>query len=460
VLRQTPPALAVLVACGLGTAVAALAFATDPLLGLAALAAPVALVVAASPAIGAALLLFALPLEELGALTPGGMLTLHKLLGMAVIGAWAVQALVRRQRIRLPSQAVWPALFVGWAAVSTLWAVDTATATRTTITFVQLLFLYVMLVNTLDTPAAIRRALLAHVAGALVLCGLGFWLAGQGLMQAGRAAIVVNHELLLEPNAFAAALLLPLAICVGLGGDRTRPALERAALTVAGGVFVTTILLTMSRGALVAGVVMILVVAALRGRLLLPLAAGLLAIPGILIVGPELWQRLAEGATLADRGAGRLDIWRVGWEIIREHPLFGVGIGGFPLVYFDYLSQATGISWRHVAGVAESMERFPHNAYVGATAELGVVGLVLLVATLGAHLGAAFRSWRRLAAQHRATACIALTGFAALLALTVLGGSIDTAHRKYVWLGLALSVLPAMRLGGGMAVAQPFRRAA
>ncbi len=458
--RLLPQTALVLGLCAATAAVGALAFASDPMLGLAALGAPVALVVLVSPQIGVALLLFALPLEELAALSPGGVFTLHKLLGLAVVGAWGVQALVRRQPIRLPREAVWPALFVGWSAASALWATDPATTNHMTITFVQLLLLYVMLVNTLDTPRAFRRALYAHVAGAVALCGLGLYLAGQGIMQAGRAAIVVNHELLLEPNAFAAALLVPLAICLGGASDRSRRGLEMTALVAAGGLFFATIFLTMSRGSLVAATVMVFLVGALRRRLVIPLAAAALAIPALVLVGPTLWERLAEGATLADRGAGRLDIWRVGWTIIREHPLLGVGLGGFPLVYFDYLSQATGISWRHAAGVAESMQRFPHNSYVGTTAELGVVGLVLLALTLGTHLVAAARAWRLLERHRHPAAGLVLIVLVALVALIVLGGSIDTGHRKYLWLVLALSALPAMRLGGARGVAQPFRRAA
>src|SRR5947208_213334 len=93
---------------------------------------------------------------------------------------------------------------------------------------------------------------LAVASDALIgLAALGLYLAGHGLRQAGRAAIVVNHELLLEPNAFAAALLLPLAVCLG-AIDRTRPAAEVAALVLAGALFVTTIVLTLSRGALLA----------------------------------------------------------------------------------------------------------------------------------------------------------------------------------------------------------------
>jgi hypothetical protein len=182
---------------GAGAAVlaaGALGFVTDTRLGLVALAAPVGFLVVTAPAAGAAVLLFALPLEELAALAPGGFLTLHKLLGMVVVGGWLLHALLQRRPIGAPSIALLPGAFVLWGAVSALWAVDPGAATHATVTLVQLLALYLLVVNVLDTPASLRRALHAHVAGAVVLCVFGLYLTGHGVLQGGRTAIVVDHE--------------------------------------------------------------------------------------------------------------------------------------------------------------------------------------------------------------------------------------------------------------------------
>jgi O-antigen ligase len=453
--------IAILGASAVALALAALAFVLDPRLGVVALGAPLGLAMIASPPVGVALLLFVLPLEELGAFSPGGLFTVQKVLGVVVLGGWLLHALVHRQPIRIPSLALPVAAFVLWGAASTLWAAEQATALSMTARYVQLLGLYLLLANVLDSPRVLRGALLAHVGGATALACLGLYLAAQGILQGGRAAIVVERELVLDSNAFAAALLLPVAVCLTGVFDRCRPSLERWGLGVAGTLCLTTMMLTQSRGALVALFTMALVVAVARRRIAFVAAVALLALPGLVLAGPELWQRMSEGLTLVDRGAGRLDIWMVGWVVIASHPLTGVGLGGFPIVYGDYLSAASGISHRHVQGVLQTWRKAPHSSYLGTTAELGVVGLTLFVVTLATHVRSVFKAWRGLEALRHPAAGLLLATLAALIAFAVFSLSFDTVHRKPFWVVLALSTLGSVRRAHVTSVAaEPARRAA
>ena len=453
---------ATLVVCGAAGLLVAfgIAFTVDPRLGMLGLAAPVALAMIASPAVGTGVLLLAMPMEELAAISGGG--TLNKLIGLSAVGAWLLHTLLRREPIRAPAIALPLAGLVLWGAASVLWAVDPGASIHTLVTYLQLLGLYLLVVNVLATPAALRRALHAHVAGATALSVMGLYLTWQGVLQRGRTAIVVDHQLLLEPNAYAAALILPVAICLTGSLDRHRGTFERLALTLAGALCVTTLLLTMSRGAVVALAVMAIVVSVARGQLLLPVLAVLIAIPGLLLAPPEFWDRWTQAATLADRGAGRLDIWRVGWVVIRQHPFLGVGLGCFPVVYYEYLSQAAGISWRHAQAVAEVLIKYPHNIYLGTTAELGIPGIGLLLAALGLHLRAAFQTWRGLQARRHPAAELALTAVAALFALAVQGAAFDIAHRKYLWVALGVAALGRLHVSRAVAAAAPVsvRRAA
>ncbi len=459
-MRSAP--VAIVAAALVVVAVGAVLFAAEPRLGVAALGIPAALVIAVSPLIGTALLVFGLPLEELGGLTPDGFLTLNKLLGVAVVGSWLLHALLQRRPIRVPLAAVPLAALVLWGATSALWAVEPGAAIHMTVTYVQLLAFYVLLVNVLDSPAALRAGLLAHVAGAAVLAVVGLYLVGNGVLQQGRAAIVIDSQMILEPNALAAALLLPSIIGVVGALDRGRPGIERLALAFAGLLFVTTITFTLSRGALVALLVVAVLVSVARRQPLLPVVAALLAVPGVLFVGDALWDRLAAGATLADRAAGRLDIWHVGWVVIRSHPLQGVGLGCFPIVYFDYMSQAADISWRHVVGVLGTLQKYPHSFYLGTIAELGIVGAVLLGVALVAHARHALATWRWLEHARHPAAGLVLAAAAGLVGLIVLGMAFDLGNRKYFWMALALAEIGRGRaLGAGTGpVAAPVRRAA
>jgi O-antigen ligase len=64
----------------------------------------------------------------------------------------------------------------------------------------------------------------------------------------------------------------------------------------------------------------------------------------------------------------RLEFYRNTLSIIRDHPLLGVGTGGFVQAYAE-----------HVQGSAMGATTNPHNQYLLITAQLGIVGLGLLL---------------------------------------------------------------------------------
>lgn len=64
----------------------------------------------------------------------------------------------------------------------------------------------------------------------------------------------------------------------------------------------------------------------------------------------------------------RLDFYRASLAIIRDHPLVGVGTGGFPRAYAD-----------QTRGTDAFQTHNPHNEYLNITVQLGVVGLAALL---------------------------------------------------------------------------------
>ena len=71
---------------------------------------------------------------------------------------------------------------------------------------------------------------------------------------------------------------------------------------------------------------------------------------------------------------------RVGMTLLKEHPVFGVGIGNYYYLYInqnakDYLTDDSVIS-------DEYPYMYPHNGYVQVLCETGYVGLILFVSFL------------------------------------------------------------------------------
>jgi len=60
----------------------------------------------------------------------------------------------------------------------------------------------------------------------------------------------------------------------------------------------------------------------------------------------------------------RLDSWELSWEMIKEYPLLGTGLGGF--------KGYNNIEWTKVI-------KYPHNIILEMTAEGGVIGLLILI---------------------------------------------------------------------------------
>ncbi len=85
----------------------------------------------------------------------------------------------------------------------------------------------------------------------------------------------------------------------------------------------------------------------------------------------ELAQHEQEGSVTP-----RIEFLQNSLEIVREHPLFGVGTGGFPRAYAEHAA---------VSGVAPTVN--PHNDYLLIAVQTGIAGFALLL-----HLF--YRQWR------------------------------------------------------------------
>ncbi len=107
------------------------------------------------------------------------------------------------------------------------------------------------------------------------------------------------------------------------------------------------------------------------------IAALVLVLPVTTPIGPvrDAWQRNA--------GRVRAWDWWVGYEIWRDHPLTGVGLGGYKIAFVpykaDFLSSPQGAAYDFpIARAAQA-----HNEYVQVAAELGTLGVLVLAAGVG-----------------------------------------------------------------------------
>ncbi|MGH2856088.1 MAG: O-antigen ligase family protein [Solirubrobacteraceae bacterium] len=182
-----------------------------------------------------------------------------------------------------------------------------------------------------------------------------------------------------DPNYLAAVLVTGFALSLALASARTLPALARAAASVAGGLCLLGILLSVSRGGLIAlGVSLaVAVVVAGRWRARLAFAAIVVALAGLgyfaLLAPASSRQRIVSSA---GGGSGRTTIWKVGWREVQHNTLLGVGAGNFSTAGAHYVFEPGLINHNAVGFTAYFLDTptVAHNTYLEVLAEEGLPG--------------------------------------------------------------------------------------
>jgi len=319
---------------------------------------------------------------------PSAFGSVSSLLGITLGMALLTQLVTLRRSVgRIPASVpVWLG-FLGLAGASVFWSVSPQVTASSFPILASLILLYLLLVLVGIDRAELVRTELALVVGGVLAAGYGLaQLLILGGLPTGEGASPRFGEGLLGPDNEAAALLLPLAIA--LAHSVAQEGGRRWAFAGAAAVLLAGIVLTGSRGGLLAAVVVMLTLIAVirrgRRRLLGYVAAGLLLLGVLLVANPGgVGQRQVNAG--AD-SSGRSEIWTVGLSACKTYCLTGSGWGTFPQVYAA--EQAEALSAR-VLPKGTNFE--PHSIWLLAGVEAGLGGLLLVVTGLGLSLGTALR---------------------------------------------------------------------
>ncbi len=131
--------------------------------------------------------------------------------------------------------------------------------------------------------------------------------------------------------------MLPLALAVA-AFFASKGRLLKAIILGICGVLILAVLLTQSRAALLALLVMTAVFMfrlGMNARILAVCAA----VGGLVMLLPaNFFNRLHQASETG--GAGRLDIWHVGVQMLKHFGIFGAGVSNFPMAYTAYAGYA------------------------------------------------------------------------------------------------------------------------
>jgi O-antigen ligase len=290
--------------------------------------------------------------------------------------------------------------------------------------------LYILTINLLNTIQRVQITFAIIVAVSLGLAVLTIIRVLRGELVTGRADL--SEVSVRDMNAQAAYFLPSAALLMVLFSHSTRPS-HKLLLLLGWSVITLAIMATSSRGAIVS-LAVILALGILVDRKLLQVVLPILAIGGIgaILLPAVFLDRLSSIVTFSDRGAGRLDIWMVTLQMIQARPILGVGLDSFGKGFDMYLSETPGIANDIGTG------RGAHSLFLNAQGELGIIGLVLLVAFIGMTLK---RGWAAIVNLRRAddlSASLATAVWLGLVGMLVMGLFMVVQYWKLFWLLLAL----------------------
>ena len=421
-----------------------LAYNFGPLVPLALLAVlALAALAVANPMAVVVIAVALIPLEVVSVAVGGdaGLSPAEGAFALAALG-WVARRLAAGEPPFVDSPLTKPLAALLVVAVAGLGVSEEAAVTLRIVLMWTAAFLLVQAIVSEATPETVGRILLVlAVSGGVVGVLAGVTSAGQeqelvgmGTEATGRAEGSFGHPNLLAVF-LATALAAAGAVAVG-GRPGVRPVAAVAFAAALGG-----LVLTLSRGGLLAAAAAIAVMLLWRPFRRLAIAAAAVAIVAVLISGGDVLgssqsvdrvTKRIESVSVAAKGADpRSDLWRGVPEIVRDHPLVGVGAGQFSVAAENYA----------LRDPLSEYQPFEHGHSIPLTvaAELGLLGLaafIWLTVALGVVL---VRACRRTTGRERAYAF----GLAAALMAIAVQGLVDYTVRSNVVAMLALTLAAA-----------------
>jgi putative inorganic carbon (HCO3(-)) transporter len=364
--------------------------------------------------------------------------------GLPLVGPAVVLALLglffERQRIVFPGFLALFALWVVWSAIGLTSSYQSDETLKQVTVLLKVFLIVFAIVNVVQNSWRLRTFMIFFLACFAAYPARGT-LVNYFIVRYTLFARALWNFIYGNSNDLAALTFFPLSLTLALILTEKKGWVKNVSF-VGAGVLTLIILLTQSRGALIALVAtgLIFFVTQARGkRLKTLLIAAVVAVMILPLVPSSAWQRfsglskLTNTATIAEADPegsadARYNIWRVARQIIAENPATGIGLGAYSLAHATY----TG---RMLVPPAARGFRDTHSTYLNVAAETGIPGLILFLAMIVTVAGGAEITRRRAVGTARARQLFALElGLLAFLMHGIFG---SLAKLSFLYIQLA-----------------------
>lgn len=332
-----------------------------------------ALIIFVYPIIGLLTIVALIPLETVSIFDSS--MTLIKLLGVWTLLSFLTKQVIIFKRPIFLDEAFWLFItFLSWALLSLLWAGNISAVLIRFLTLLQLVGLYILIINMIDSEKKMNWIIAVFIIGT-VICGFftirAYLIEGSGSYS---SRMVLRGG---DPNIFGAIVGVAMFSTWYFIRSRSARLMQRVILTLILIGLSLVFIFTQSRGAWVGFIVSLsfylLFFNQIKAKKILSTAifASLLfiTISSFSLISTDRKDFLKERFLTifhpfeTTSFAARIFIWKNGYEMWERNPLLGVGLNNFHLEF-------PGFS-------GEDYERDPHNSYLGIACELGVIGLLI-----------------------------------------------------------------------------------
>jgi O-antigen ligase len=262
-------------------------------------------------------------------------------------------------------------------------------------------------------------------------------------------------------------LLLPVAVVVALDGNTSveKTTFRQLAAQLATVLMAGCLLLAQTRSAWLGSLASLLVLGFLmavtskfsadwraqKHKLVLPGVLVVVALGFVILMSGQnnaIVSRVSTLATVSGQGSwqSRLQQWQGTLEMIKERPLTGWGIGQYALAQHQFTDAGVKLSSNGL-GVRASLAEQAHDFYLQTTAELGIVGLLLMLSVLVTFVVAGVKRVRQMDPGIQRSLLMASLASIAAFSVDALGSP--------SWQTVQISLFFWLMLGVGVACLRP-----
>ncbi len=355
-------------------------------------------------------------------------LSIPRLIGYILFLAWALYIFreKRADMLRLDRISLNFLIFLGWGLITVFWAPNPLKVVFIGFTLLQLWVFYNISMSLINTTGKLKWVLYAILASYTYVAAISLV---NSIGQLRSVGVKGSDE-----NEFAALMILPIYLSLNLAMYHKNIWLR----LLFGGIIIILMLgaaSTVSRGFLVS----ILISFVYRIFLDADRKRALAAVLTVLVLtGPFLLIRYAKRAEteppiyVKELPSGRMAIWIVGVEIVKAHPIAGVGMGGFSYAFDDEYQQN-----RYKTGFV-GYKRVGHNDFITILAEYGIIGLIIWLSMIAYIIMESYRlNFYFLKVGDKYLFAVANAVASSLLGLLLCQAFLGLYITKFFWLAIA-----------------------